>query len=670
VPPLDPSFFRPAGPSLRRRRGAALGALAAFVALSSGIGHARPLDWFSAPLRESRAQLEDHRAALNALGSLPAGQTAPQLGCQYQQLPTPPPVAPWVQVDLGRVTPLDRVVLVPAHVDYQSVERYAYGFPRRFRVDVSSDATFATFHPLLVWTDKDFRPPRVAPVVIDAGGVSARYIRVTVTRLAEENGWHSYALAEIMALRGNINVALGAVVTGPRLTGLPPRWHSSYLVDGRTPLGPPIRRAPLAEFDALFAGPAPGVPSTWMSVDLGVSRPIDEVRLHPLHSWQGADVPGYSFPLSFRIDVADREDFSDARPFYQSPATDFPNPGNNPVTLRGVSPTARFIRVVGLKPASPTRADFALSELEVISAGENVAHGRPVATSDFTTRPGARPPALLTDGLTSLGRLISLSEWIDLWAQRARLETAIAELESGLPALEVQAARRAGLAAIVAVGLAGGGAVALAFRARRRRRDELSALRTKLAHDLHDEIGSNLAAIAVISETATQQAPAQPAGLTDINRLARESADAMREVLWLVGARQEGGIDLAAHFQLAAARLLPRSEIVWREPPQSIPPAWPVEIRREAFLFFKEALANVARHARATRVELSARLFPDRFELTVADNGCGFLPEDARAGVGLESLRARAAAVGGSVAFTSSPGQGTRIVLSIPTPVT
>lgn len=659
--PISPS---PPAANVAARRVAAV--VAAVIAISSA--RANVPDWFSADLRAARAALRRERAELAALGPLPSGQTAPQLGAQFRQVQAPPPVAPWLQLDLGRHERLDRIVLVPAQVDYRTAGRDSYGFPRRFRVDVSDDPAFGVFDALFDHTAEDFDPPRAAPVVIDARGISARYVRVTVTRLAEENGWHSYALAEIMVLRGNTNVALGATVSGPDLPTLPPRWARDYLVDGRTPLGPPIRRAPLAQFDALFAAPAPGQPLAWMSVDLGASRPIDEVRLHPLHSWQGADMPGFRFPLRFRVEIAERSDFTDARAYFESPAEDFPSPGNNPVTVRGPTLSARFVRVVAVKSAATNSPDFALSELEVISAGENVALGRLASSSDQGMRSVSRPPSLLTDGLTSLGQLISLREWIDGWAQRARLESAIAEYEARLPALEARAAQRAGLTALLALGAAGTGGVALAVRARRRRRAEMHALRTKLAHDLHDEIGSNLAAIAVISETAAHDASAPAGELSDINRLARESADAMREGLWLVGARQEGGIDLAEHFRRAAARLLPRSEIVWLAPADPIPASWPAEVRRETFLFFKEAITNIARHARATRVELSARLLPDRYELTVADNGCGFVADAAAAGVGLLSLRARGTAVGGTVEIVSVPGQGTRVELRIPAP--
>jgi signal transduction histidine kinase len=625
---------------------------------------------FSGELRVVRAELQGVRSALAAIEPLPVGQTAPQLGHQHLQLKEPPPVAPWVQFDFRGVERFDRIVLVPAQVDYRTGDRGPYGFPRRFRVDASNDPTFAVFQSLFVQTESDFQVARLVPIVADFAAVEARYVRLTVTRLAEENGWHSFALAEFMALQGDINIAHGAEVSAEGGVSLPPRWNKDYLVDGRTPLGPPIRRAALAEFDALFAGSTAREPVPWMAVDLGTVQRIDEVRLHPLHSWQGADVPGFRFPLRFRVEVSDDVDFSDARVLAESPAEDFSNPGNNPVTVRGPALAGRHVRVLALKVVPSARGDFALSELEVSSGGRNVALGCPVSTSDY---PGGRsgvprPPALLTDGLTSLGRLLSLRAWLDDWRGRTELETRAAALEARLPDLETRAMVRAGLTAGSAVLLGVAGVAGFSFLARRRRRIEQRTFRQKLAQDLHDEVGSNLAAIAVLSETAALQSPAAGGDVGEIHRLARESAEAMREVLWLVDSYQQGGLDLAAHFRLVAARLLPRSEVKWREPPENIPDHWPVQVRREIFLLFKESLANVARHAQATRIELSARLLADRFELLVADNGRGFDPGQPPRGSGLSNLRARAAAVAGEIEITSTPGRGTRIHLRVPAP--
>ena len=275
----------------------------------------------------------------------------------------------------------------------------------------------------------------------------------------------------------------------------------------------------------------------------------------------------------------------------------------------------------------------------------------------------------LTDGLTSFGRLIELPLWLDEWDRRAKLQAAIRALEASLPAKVSVAEQRAAWTALAVLLAVGGSAAAVVLRSKRARNREQERFRTQLAQDLHDEIGSNLAGIAVLSETAAQQGDAGSEDWREIHRIAQESSEAMREVLWLVGARQEMGIDLGQQMQTAAARLLPGRAIEWTHPPDDLPSSWSMDTRRQIFLFFKEALTNVVRHARADRVELSSRIDAGIYELLIRDNGRGFDVDTAPAGLGLQSLRDRAAAVHGVFNIESSAGLGTvvSLKLSIPT---
>jgi hypothetical protein len=91
-----------------------------------------------------------------------------------------------------------------------------------------------------------------------------------------------------------------------------------------------------------------------MSVDLGMEVSIDEVRLHPLHARQGADVPGFSFPLRFRVEVAKNADFGDAVTIFENADIDYPNPGNNVVTVSANGRVAQYVRVVMLAAQRPT----------------------------------------------------------------------------------------------------------------------------------------------------------------------------------------------------------------------------------------------------------------------------------------------------------------------------
>jgi signal transduction histidine kinase len=88
------------------------------------------------------------------------------------------------------------------------------------------------------------------------------------------------------------------------------------------------------------------------------------------------------------------------------------------------------------------------------------------------------------------------------------------------------------------------------------------------------------------------------------------------------------------------------------------------DIRREVLLILKESVTNVARHSGATAASVEFAAEGGRLRLCVTDNGTGFQPESVEEGNGLDSMRKRASALGGSLEITSSPG-GTIITLDV-----
>jgi signal transduction histidine kinase len=638
--------------------------------LASAVSRAtEPASWLAELLSPELRRIEQRREAIEhelaALGAPVVGQTAEQFGYQHPRLDAPPLNPAWVQVDFRSAQPIDWIALVPAQLDWQSFDRPAYGFPKRFRIDIADDAEFLVFTTVADFTESDFPDPGVAPVAVHVSGQSARYVRVTVTKFALENGQYFFALAELMVLSGNRNVAISRPVSVSGRYELAPRWSQQNLVDGRTPLGPPIRKE-LLGYDGLFTDiPADNSPPV-MEVDLGRTVELQEVRLHPVHARIGADVPGWAFPQSFRVETSADAKFTTPVVLFES--ADFPNPGNNPVTLQ-VSGAARAVRVVflGAGTAQPQRR-FGLSELEVYSGGVNVARqGAVAATPDTVPVSKGWPRALLIDGYASYGRLMELPEWLSTWTRRRELQTELAALaERRGPMTERGLARGFELLGWLAAALALG-AVIFFYRVRRRRRRDIEALRLRLARDLHDEIGSNLASLVVTGELAAETASADDREeWLEVQRVSRESMEAMREVLWVLGAREEAGIDLATRLQRTAQRMLARQDIRWLHAPENPPSAWPVEARREVFLFFKETLANVVRHARARRVELRAQVVRGAFVLAVSDDGVGFDPAHAREGVGLKSLRERARDLHGQMTIQSTAGGGTTVTLRVP----
>lgn len=621
--------------------------------------------WFSRDLRVAQSQMEQDRAALAALGEIVVGNTVPQFGYQHVQVTTTPPEAPWLQLDLGESLAMDTIALVPALVDFQPIERGAYGFPRRFRIDVSDDPAFGKFTPLLVHADEDFPPPGAAPVVISNVLTKARYLRVTVTRLAEANGTYFFALGEIMILQGWRNIALRCHVTAANSVNIAPRWNSSFVVDGLSPLGPPIHPGNLPEYDALFATKPSVEKEAWMALDFGSVQSIDEVRLHPLHARQGADVPGFRFPKKFRLEVADQADFSDARKIPESLLGEITNPGNNALVVPIRNQRGRSLRIVLEMPDTPQALDFALAEMDVYSGGKNIARAAKVSTSND---PRGRPLELLNDGFTSYGRILELPDWLAEWVERARLQRNIADQQTRISALQNEAQNRGLIVLLVGVLAIVCALLLMAWRWRRRKAQESEAFRQRLARDLHDEIGSNLAGIAVLSETAAQEPTQSAEDWMEINRIAHETSDAMREVLWLVGARQESGIDLLHHLKLSANRLLAGMEIEWSAYPDALPIQFSADARRQIFLFYKEALTNISRHARATRVTLALTLTNAALELLISDNGIGFDSTITQRGMGLKNMHDRANELHATLQLHSGAGSGTQWQLSVPLP--
>ncbi|MEY2598800.1 MAG: hypothetical protein RLZZ142_1059, partial [Verrucomicrobiota bacterium] len=140
--------------------------------------------------------------------------------------------------------------------------------------------------------------------------------------------------------------------------------------------------------------------------------------------------------------------------------------------------------------------------------------------------------------------------------------------------------------------------------------------------------------------------------------------EALHEVLWVSGGRKEVAGEFAEQLRRAAGRMLVGREVRWKGGLPELP-GWGQEERRQVFLCFKEALANVVRHSSATEVELELGVEADGVRLGIRDNGRGFGVE-REGGTGLGSLRERARRLGGECVVRSGAGAGTLVELRIP----
>jgi hypothetical protein len=143
----------------------------------------------------------------------------------------------------------------------------------------------------------------------------------------------------------------------------------------------------------------------WVQVDLGRSQPLASIRLHPQRH-EGKD--GFGFPVRFKVEAANDPDFKEPTLIADLTAADFPNPGLNPVAFDAKGSAARYVRVTATKLGkfTPTSYCFALSQLEVVADGRNVAKNAQVTALDSVEDFGWGKVAL-TDGVLGVAKAAS-----------------------------------------------------------------------------------------------------------------------------------------------------------------------------------------------------------------------------------------------------------------------
>jgi signal transduction histidine kinase len=196
--------------------------------------------------------------------------------------------------------------------------------------------------------------------------------------------------------------------------------------------------------------------------------------------------------------------------------------------------------------------------------------------------------------------------------------------------------------------------------------------RARIAQDLHDQLGSDLAAINMLASRAQfASAPNEKRNqyLDQARVTAREMVARLDEIVWAMNPVHDSLSSLESYLGRYAGRFLELANIAWRFEGAPGTVDCPVDSRQrhQLFLAFKEALTNVVRHSRATEVRASLQVEGKELRLAVIDNGCG-LPAGTPAGEmdGMASMRARIEKLHGRFEVASQPGGGTTVRFAVP----
>lgn len=220
-------------------------------------------------------------------------------------------------------------------------------------------------------------------------------------------------------------------------------------------------------------------------------------------------------------------------------------------------------------------------------------------------------------------------------------------------------------------------------RAKEERLAELERVRKRIATDLHDDIGSSLTQIAVLSEVARATAGAGSEQLAQITAVSNELVESMSDIVWAINPKKDRLSDLTQRMRRFASDVFTARGVRFHfeAPPVSAADGdvrLGADLRREVFLIFKESVNNAVKHSGAARAEVEFRLEGGELLLRVTDDGRGFDATVAersgeyertvggRGGNGLRSLYKRAHELGGTYEVCSAPGAGTTVSLRVP----
>jgi ligand-binding sensor domain-containing protein/signal transduction histidine kinase len=203
---------------------------------------------------------------------------------------------------------------------------------------------------------------------------------------------------------------------------------------------------------------------------------------------------------------------------------------------------------------------------------------------------------------------------------------------------------------------------------RRTRRRLIENLRLRIASDLHDEIGSSIWSITLLSQLLHKygaMGEEERHDVGEIHRIATQTANAVRDIVWLINPTFDTVQDLVMRMNDFGLTMLRGATFQLQSERANLARQLPFDFRQNAFLIYKETVTNIAKHARATRVEVVVEERADTWEIRIRDDGVGFDPSKVTNGNGLRNLRARAEKMNGAVIFETAPGQGTTVLVSI-----
>ena len=200
---------------------------------------------------------------------------------------------------------------------------------------------------------------------------------------------------------------------------------------------------------------------------------------------------------------------------------------------------------------------------------------------------------------------------------------------------------------------------------------KMQRIRNRIASDLHDDIGSSLTNISILSELSKKNLQQQNNAEPFLNRITEEvqhAAQDLDDIVWSINTNEDSLDQMVARMRRYAAEIFDAAgiEYVLQFDEQFAHRKLNMEQRRDFFLVFKEAVNNIYKHAQACKVHIRVWLSSNQLHMKIEDNGKGFDTSVLTHRNGIRNLQQRAEKWRGKARIDSLEGQGTTIDINFP----
>lgn len=519
--------------------------------------------------------------------------------------------ARFVTIDLGKVYPVDQVVIVPA-MEPSPEGNKAYCFPKRLKVSISNFAIAGFKEVKEVIKDKSTISSPL-PILINLENRKFRYLKIDLLELMYE---HYYALGEVFVFSKGRNVALNKkITTNCREKKDPPE----NMVDGMTSLGMPIKNIKKGtDSQYLWVG-STLINDNTVHFDFKYinERAIDEIRLY--NTWLPNRSRPEALPGNLRFYFFEERTDSWVQ-FYKKSRSNVITVGDNPLAIQFPQVRSKKFRIE-FSAVKGQRNDCGMSEIELISWNKSIS---PEANITCSAKIKNKNRVMaMGDNKLRFGELTLQQDWLKGIVLRHELENNLAVLSS---LKDEEEAFSLSLYKNIAFGISALLVISLVSIIKNRYDNHMhqEKLRREIASDLHDEIGSNLACINLIGEHLNQDG-IDPEDLKENAReimdITNETSAFMHDIVWMLDPNRKGNEEFKLHLEEITERLLRNIDFNLQFKHFERIENRSIDLIRNFILFYKEALNNLQKYSKASIVKITMGFHSKTFYLQIEDDG-------------------------------------------------